>query len=431
MRLILLILIVALSFGLYGQDSKPIRLNLNDDGSRYVQFLATGQFWLRTMQLNPGSEVNSELRKTNTDFLMRRLRMVVYGQPTERLTFVTVLGGNNITFQNTPYTQLGLLDFSADYKITDWMALGGGKTAWHGLSRFSATPSSLNILAVDLPVFAMPTVMINDDLGRKLAVYARGQAGIFDYRVNVSRPFTPIAPDPGENAVFDRNNNTFRTSGYFKLQFRDKESNLLPFAAGSYYGSKDVLNIGIGFDYHPDAMIRLENNEAIQEDMILLAADVFYDAPLNRELNTAISIYGGFYHYDYGKNYIRNVGIGTPTIRGRGLSYNGAGNAYPMMGTGELLYGQAGYMLPNKWNNKVRKWQAQIVGAVQMAKYQLLDDAMVWYDVGFNIHIDNFSKLSFGYQNRPVYYDEGGDTPVYRVTERKGTAILQYQFTLR
>ena len=415
------------------QENKPLRIELNDDGSNYVQFVGVGQIWFRSLQLNPGSEINGAARSANTDILLRRFRAVSYGKLTDKLAFFTVFGGNNISFTSSPYSKVGLLDFSADYTFADWLAIGAGKTSWHGLSRFSSTPSAISILSVDLPVFALPTVMINDDISRMLAVYAKGQVGGFDYRLSLARPFQPPNIPATERAQFDPNNNTFRTAGYFKYQFKDRESNLLPLGNGTYAGKKSIFNIGVGFDYHPDAMIRLENNEPLNEDMLHFAVDVFYDVPLNRELNTALSVYGGYFHYDYGKDYIRRVGIGNPTTEfdESSVTFNGPGNAYPMMGTGNILYTQAGYLLPNKWNNKVHKWQAQMTGAVQMAQFDVLKDPMIWYDLGFNILMDQYSKISFGYQGRPIFESENADSNDYVVTGYKGSMILQYQFVIR
>jgi hypothetical protein len=239
---------------------------------------------------------------------------------------------------------------------------------------------------------------------------------------------------PSEFAQFDSNNNTFRTAGYFKYQFLDKESNMLPFAPGSYWAAQKVFNIGFGYDYHPDAMVRLENGLRKNEDMFHLSADIFYDAPLNENTGTAISLYGAWFHYDYGYNYLRNVGLVNPatgSVDGQVMA-SGPGNGYPMMGSGEVFYGQAGYMLPSKFKNFTLPFRLQVMGSAQMANYDRLNESMFWYETGLNILVDKYSKFTFSYQGRPVF-EEVAAEPQSRleVGTRKGTFILQYQFTVR
>lgn len=66
-------------------------------------------------------------------------------------------------------------------------------------------------------------------------------------------------------------------------------------------------------------------------DMRNWAVDSFLNVPLYND--DAITAYLGYYDYDFGKNYIRNVVANNPTTGG-GSEFNGAGVAFPMIGTG-------------------------------------------------------------------------------------------------
>ena len=66
--------------------------------------------------------------------------------------------------------------------------------------------------------------------------------------------------------------------------------------------------------------------------------------------------------------------------------------------------------------------------AVQYSDFEVLDDAMVVYDLGVNCYFKGHSnKLSLGYQNRPVFQDINNQL---KVDERKGMFVLQYQIEI-
>jgi len=101
---------------------------------------------------------------------------------------------------------------------------------------------------------------------------------------------------------------------------------------------------------------------------------------------------------------------------------NGAGAAYPMMGSGSTYTLLAGYLF-----GKSEKFDTRIQPnvSVQYSKFHGLNDAMVAYDLGANIFFKGHSnKLSFCYQNRPIYNQQK------KVAMRKGAFIVQYHIVL-
>jgi hypothetical protein len=102
------------------------------------------------------------------------------------------------------------------------------------------------------------------------------------------------------------------------------------------------------------------------------------------------------------------------------------GNAFPMDGTGQVFYFQLGYLLKKgllgKDNGVLMPY-----ATLETANYDRLDKQMTVFNIGTNWLLKgNTSKVSFDYQNRPVYYLAGNN--LARGTMRKGQFVVQYQF---
>jgi hypothetical protein len=88
-----------------------------------------------------------------------------------------------------------------------------------------------------------------------------------------------------------------------------------------------------------------------------------------------------------------NVGAG-------GFSFNGPGNAAPIIGTGETVVAEAGYLLP---------WQpgglrVQPYAGVQTSIFQALGSPSVVTDVGLNLYVfGHHGKVTINWKNRPIF----------------------------
>jgi hypothetical protein len=276
---------------------------------------------------------------------------------------------------------------------------------------------------------------VNDQFVRKFSVYAKGKLGKLDYRLAITNPMSVKNSDvqPAEiaqNSLFSSEPGKVQWQGYFMYQFLGKESNLTPYNVGTYLGKKRVFNIGAGFIAQPDAMWHLSDNgnDTVRTHLNLLAVDVFYDAPLHAEKGNALTVYASFSSNDYGKNYVRNVGVMNPAngTNAEG-SFNGAGNAFPMIGTGNTFYAQAGYLFKKDLLGNLGTLQPY--AASQYSKFDLLSDPMLMYEAGLNWIIEGHrSKLSLNYQNRPVFIqNNAGD---YISDTRKQMVVLQFQISI-
>ena len=189
-------------------------------------------------------------------------------------------------------------------------------------------------------------------------------------------------------------------------QFKDQESNLLPYAVGTYLGTKKIFNVGAGFHYNNDGMwYQTASSDTSYADIALFSADVFLDLPLNEEKKTALTAYLAYYNYDVGPNNVRNIGILNPSD-GSTINSSLRGNAYPVLGTGQIVYSQLGYLLPD-FSEKVR---VQPYAASSYSMFEGVQDSngdevpVSVFDVGANFYIDGHnSKLTLNYRSRPDF----------------------------
>ncbi|MCV9386873.1 hypothetical protein [Reichenbachiella ulvae] len=391
-----------------------------------LKFGASAQMWARYTELNPGSTIQGEAMDHVSDVSIRRFRAYVCGQVTERWYVKFQLGANNLNYLNNNST-LKILDLEASYRFADAFELGGGKNAYVGLSRYAA-PASSSALGFDLAFFAMPTVGITDDILRKFSVYAKGEIGPIAYRAVVARPMAvQNAPALGEQASFQDNFPSPQYSGYVSYQFFDRESQTSAFRVATYHGAKKLMSIGGGFMYQEDALAGLENLDTVSYNMKHFALDFFLDMPLNASNTRSVTAYAGYFNYDYGKDYIRLVGVNNTANGVAGGTYNKAGNKFPAIGTGEIFYGQAGYRMAFANHSQIPALQA--FAAIQYAEYDGLDEQMIVYDYGINLLFNGHkSKLTFGIQNRPIYEQKANEK--IEICDRMNMYVIQYQIKI-
>ncbi|WP_333854437.1 porin [Epilithonimonas sp.] len=447
-----------ISSSLYSQGSPDygngLKLNLNPEGDKYVRFILWNQIWLRNTEMNPGTMVSDEATKNTWNIGNRRLRALAYAQITKRYMVLLHFGINNQTFINgggsgTTGTggygngkkpQMFFHDAWNEYAVVlpgeagkFSLSLGAGLHYYMGLSRMTMA-STLNFLTVDSPIFTWPLIDNSDQFARQMGLFAKGKYGKFEYRFSLNKPFaTNLAPfdvtNPAARVTVDNNGNPeFSKAGYVEYQFLDSESNLLPFKVGSYLGTKKVFNLGAGFYHQKDGTRTSVNSQIEKHDIALYAIDAFADLPLGNAKNKmALSAYAGFYNYNFGPNYLRNLGImnvgsNDPNFIGD-KAIAGAGNLQPMIGTGNIYYLQAGLLLPS--NADKPKIRIQPFAAYTNKNFKALENSSSQFDIGANWFIDgHHAKLTTQYSTRPTYTSASAEP------KSKGEFILQFQIYL-
>lgn len=183
-----------ISFAQSSVESEVLKYKLNESGSRFFQVTFLNQAWLRFNQSNPGTTVVGDPQANTFDIGLRRTRMQLFGQITDRTFVYFQFGQNNFNSMYNATSNRKIAPFFHDalgeYRVSsgNQLKIGGGLTIANGISRFSQ-PSIGTILTTDVPVFAQTTVDQIDQFSRKLSIYARGQIGKFDYRAVLSDPF--------------------------------------------------------------------------------------------------------------------------------------------------------------------------------------------------------------------------------------------------
>jgi hypothetical protein len=430
-----------------------MKFKINEDGSKYMRFIAWNQIWFRSQSLNPGSMIGGESASTNTDIGNRRLRILAYAQITPRYMVLTHIGINNQTFTNGGvqgatgtggYGQgkkpgLFFHDAWNEYAVVlpkegkkFSMSVGGGLHYYMGLSRMTMS-STLNYMTIDAPIFNWPLIENSDQFARQIGLFAKGKYGKFEYRVSINKPFaTNIAPVDVTNvssavAVDNNGNAKWSKAGYFEYQFLDNESNFLPFKVGSYLGTKKMFNVGAGFYTAPEATRTSVNGVVQKHTTNLFALDVFADLPFgSKEKKMAFTGYSVYYNYDFGSNYIRNIGIMNTSVADPGFTgtrpITGVGNSQPTIGTGSIWYTQAGVLLPN--SNEKPKVRIQPFTAFTYKNFEALDKSSTQFDIGANFFLDgHHAKITTQYSTRPVYLSPSDVTS-------KGELLVQLQIYL-
>ncbi|MCU7552790.1 hypothetical protein OCK74_26970 [Chitinophagaceae bacterium LB-8] len=454
----LLVLLSALSSIVVSAQGSPdygsgLKLNLNNEGSKFVRFIFWNQIWVKSVKNNPGTLVGGESADHSLDIGARRIRTIIHAQISPRYLIMAHFGVNNQTFINggAPGTvgtgangagkkpQIFFHDVYNEYAIIPSknpvtgkvnkgsLYAGAGLHYWNGISRMTAA-STLNFLMIDAPIFNWPTLEVSDQLIRQYGVYVKGNVNKFHYSFNVNKPFaTSMTPVAGGPAVDNNGNSKAAIGGYVDYQFLDQEAQVLPFRVGTYLGTKKVLNIGAGFFNNKEGTQSMTLTKVIKKhDINIYALDLFADLPFGpKEKNMALTAYSVLYNYNYGPNYLRTTGImntGTVDTAFKGLkAQEGPGNARFLLGTGNIWYTQAGLLLPKTISKKLR---IQPVASYSLKNLEALNEVGHYYDFGSNFFIDGHnSKITVQYSSRPLYNNN-------KVFKRAGEWQMQFQVYL-
>lgn len=429
---------------------KPMTLKLSDDGKKFIRFITWHQIWVTATQNNPDTkDVNGNLidgtngsKSWTGDVAIRRSRFLVHAQVSPRYMILAHWGINNQSFinggagagsnvtssgasNNGKRPQIYLHDAWNEFAVIPGkLSIGTGLHYWNGISRLTSN-STLNFMTLDAPIFNWANIEGTDQFARQFGIYAKGQLGRFDYRVHLNKPFVfGSAPaSVAKNGVsVNVLNEHWSQGGYFKYMLWDKESNVYPFEVGSYLGGKNLLNVGAGFYRQKGATLYKTATDSTYNDQLCFGADVILEKVLNKEKGNMFHALVTYYNYNFGKNYLRNLGILNEHLTAATLtnSWAGGGNSQPTIGTGSILYGQFGYLLP-----KFKNGQAVMPYAtVTYKNFERLADPSTQFGVGLNYFVGggHNAKITAEYQNRPIYKLENGSI---NRTGYKGQFILQ------
>lgn len=424
-----------------------LKWNLSEDKSSYAGMLMVNQIWTRYIWNNP--DVNGVEQYGDIDLGIRRSRLIFYTSLMDRVFIYTQIGADNITYQSKQSPVIQLYNAETEFIfLKDKLHVGFGLNTWNGISRYSNN-KLLEFLVVDNPGFTYPVAGTFDRYGRQLGIYAKGTLDKLHYRVSVVKPYEYGIDSVASPVTTERINENFAVKGYFEWQFFDKENTLFPYMTMNNLGRAKMLNVGAGFYYHPEAMlvettkdlstvdpwiagllIASGNSDKLPNyadyfpskisDIFLAAVDVFLDVPTKNK--GAITSYLGYYYNFFGPNYLRSMGKMNVSKMTPELALpQGTGNSEWEVGTGHIVRGEFGYLLPGKG----LKNRFQPYGAFTLKKFEALDEASAQFDAGINwLMYGHNIKWTLQYSSRPIY-TEVKDQQLW--TDSKGQIILQTQ----
>ncbi|MEK6548025.1 MAG: hypothetical protein AABZ56_06885, partial [Bacteroidota bacterium] len=77
------------------QDNEALKFKLNESGTHYFQASLLNQVWVRSNESNPGSTLEGDPASNTFDIGLRRTRMQLFGQITDRTFLYFQFGQNN------------------------------------------------------------------------------------------------------------------------------------------------------------------------------------------------------------------------------------------------------------------------------------------------------------------------------------------------
>lgn len=422
-----------------------IRYSFGEENKSFIKFGVGAQFWARQIWNNPGSVgVEGDTIGQTFDVALRRMRFSVTGHFNRYFTLYTQLGITNQSFvsggtyspggPNNKKPPIFFHDFWAKFHVLPGqLNVGMGLNYYNGVSRLTNVSYKSNFM-LDNPTFNFPNIGHTDQVGRQLGFFAEGTIARLNYRLAYTKPFVyadPQRDNPPVGRAFEAENDNMSVKGYAFWQFWDTESALTPFMPMTYLGSKQIFNIGAGFDYHPGSTISMNAaGEEQRHNRLSLGADIFMELPT--ENAGAFNMYVVGYHYDYGPNFLRSSAslniTGGGFLNGEPLP-QGGGHQQFILGTGNLVYASFGYLLRQKFFSS--RGRLQPFYAYTYKDFEGMGTSTMQHDFGLNylLHGQNI-KFSLQYSSRPIYQGSVGSDARGEVVDTRGLVIFQTQILL-
>lgn len=363
------------------------KVKFNESGSKYLRAIT----WVQG-QVNTNFDAEDGDEKTSMQ--LRRARVLLIGQITPKFMILTHFGVNSLNASSMTPTgkgdgsQIFMHGAWGTYNFSKQFSLGAGLHYYNGISRLN-NQSTLNMLTLSNNRASWATLGLSDQFARHVGIFAKGTIHKLQYQLAfnevIENGLDTRTPTSGGSAVYggrrllDANKASKNYAGYFQYNFLDVESDFLPYKVGTYLGAKKIFNIGAGFFINPNGSVYQDDNgNLIGDNVSIYAVDAFLDMPLS-EKGDALTAYAVYQKNDYGKDYLYNP-----------------------YGTGNMVYGHLGYLIPGK----PEQIRFQPYASFGSSSFDASDDNKNRLGVGVNSYISgNNCKLTLEYAN-----EKFGDT---------------------
>ena len=160
------------------------KIKFDSSGEKYMRIISWAQFQM--------SHSDDGLSNTsNTNFNLRRARVLMYAQINKNFLILTHFGLNNLNSQNmTPLgtddpAQLFFHDVWLQYNFNANHSVGAGLHYYNGISRLNSQ-STLNMLTMDNNRQSWPTSGLSDQFFRHIGIFFKGNFGKLQYRLTIN-----------------------------------------------------------------------------------------------------------------------------------------------------------------------------------------------------------------------------------------------------
>ncbi|WP_253985042.1 porin [Pyxidicoccus xibeiensis] len=237
------------------------RIPLGEEASLNVGILLQPQLQL----IEDGAPVGA----VGTDLYLRRIRLIVGGTITKKLSFFAEIDqpnfGKDGNFNVTLFVQDAYLSYEFADKIWVEAGLLLAPLSHHSLQ--GAT--SLNTVDYHSSLIRYPATV--GKIWRDTGAQVRGFAGPLHFRAAI---FNGAEGTTRENAPAINPDDLPRGLAHVRWNFLGREEDF--FFKGIYFADKPLLSVGAGVDYQPSAV----GSATGVHDALALALDVFFDLPL-------------------------------------------------------------------------------------------------------------------------------------------------------
>ena len=209
-----------------------------------------------------------------TDFFLRRLRLSVSGNVTERFSFFVQVDQTNLGRDNNWVANFTFLDAFATVKVSDgplWIDAGMMLTPFVHQSMQGA--ATLHTLDLHTSLIRFPA---NEGRSwRDAGVQVRGFAGPLHFRAGVFNGIegTPATTTPTATPAINPHDIP-RVAAHVRYNLLGQEDGF--FFSGIYFTDQPKLSVGVGADYQPRALL---SGGELQDDLNV-GADIFLEYPL-------------------------------------------------------------------------------------------------------------------------------------------------------
>ncbi|WP_408889397.1 porin [Myxococcus faecalis] len=255
------------------------KITINDEANLNINLLLQSQ----AQVIKDGAPSGG----VGTDFFIRRVRLLVYGNVTKRLSFFMETDQPNFGKDNNYNVDFFVQDAFVSYEFADKL--------WVDVGMLIAPFSRHNLqgaIALNSVDYHSSVIRFTAGVGkiwRDMGVQLRGFAGPVGFRAAI---MNGAEGTKREDAPTVNPDDLPRGVAMVRWNFLTREEDL--FFQGIYFTDKPHLSVGVGADYQPSAIATASG----VHDSVAFSADTFLDWPMGHDQELVFQT--GVFHYRQG-----------------------------------------------------------------------------------------------------------------------------------